>query len=397
MASEPSELIGRPARLGGLGDWIDVIRDRRLVLRRPRRSLSLTSAVVATVLLGVTPAVVVSGVLVARHAGATAVRGDLILMGAATAAALAAAAWVGIRFIAHPYRSAAAQVMAHASEDAVVPRRRGLRAEVRALAIAWEDVVAGARADREAAASATGLATRLERERAELAAQIETLADHQRLVAAPALHDDVIQRVTSISYRLARLRRAAVDEATRDELERVEADAQSAVERLRLLLSDLGPAVDQAPASRSLADELDRCLAGVSLFDAALSVTLDVQTADEPAGAVRDLLVRVVREALVNVQRHADASMVRVVVREVAGGFHARVRDDGRGCDPDLAMGVQAGPLGLYQLRTRVDAVGGWLRISSRPGEGTTLEAWLPPVPVPTEPSPTPTRLPAPV
>jgi signal transduction histidine kinase len=43
-----------------------------------------------------------------------------------------------------------------------------------------------------------------------------------------------------------------------------------------------------------------------------------------------------------------------------------------------VAAAVLPGHLGLVSMRERARAAGGWLNLSSTPGEGTTVEFWIP-------------------
>ena len=86
---------------------------------------------------------------------------------------------------------------------------------------------------------------------------------------------------------------------------------------------------------------------------------------------VENALALVVREAVTNVQRHADAGRADVVLRSEGDGVVLRVSDDGRG-------GALTPGNGLAGMRERVEALGGRLRVESKRGHGTVVEAWLP-------------------
>ncbi|HVL54596.1 MAG TPA: ATP-binding protein, partial [Vitreimonas sp.] len=62
------------------------------------------------------------------------------------------------------------------------------------------------------------------------------------------------------------------------------------------------------------------------------------------------------------------------IVRE-ADRVRLSVTDDGGGFEPES---VPRGHLGLIGMRQRVELVGGELRVESRPGQGTTIEATVP-------------------
>jgi DNA-binding NarL/FixJ family response regulator len=79
--------------------------------------------------------------------------------------------------------------------------------------------------------------------------------------------------------------------------------------------------------------------------------------------------LRIVREALANVRRHSEARHVRVAAGASKGKLWAEVSDDGRGFDPKEAP---AG-MGTKGMRERAHALGGELKIISKPGEGTKV------------------------
>jgi signal transduction histidine kinase len=79
-----------------------------------------------------------------------------------------------------------------------------------------------------------------------------------------------------------------------------------------------------------------------------------------------------VSEALANVAKHAQASVVQVRVAVRDGVLHVSIHDDGvGGADPSRGSG-------LIGLTDRVEALGGTISISSHPGEGTRITAELP-------------------
>jgi signal transduction histidine kinase len=86
-------------------------------------------------------------------------------------------------------------------------------------------------------------------------------------------------------------------------------------------------------------------------------------------------LLRIAQEALSNVRRHADATVVRVDVGSADGGVRLSVRDNGRGFDPAKITGRG---FGLTSMAERAALVGGRFTIESRPRDGTrvTVEVW---------------------
>jgi len=86
-------------------------------------------------------------------------------------------------------------------------------------------------------------------------------------------------------------------------------------------------------------------------------------------------LLRIAQEALNNVRRHADATVVRVRAAVVDGRLELLVGDNGRGFDP---AAVDDNAYGLASMRERTELIGGQLTIDSRPQDGTRIRVLVP-------------------
>ena len=81
-------------------------------------------------------------------------------------------------------------------------------------------------------------------------------------------------------------------------------------------------------------------------------------------------LLRILQEALNNVRKHADATVVRVLVNSDAETASLTVTDNGRGFEPG---GVPEGRYGLQSMRERAELIGGRLAVESHPQDGTRV------------------------
>ena len=223
------------------------------------------------------------------------------------------------------------------------------------------------------------------RKRRERALQ-ETLDRHRRLEAllvdaqeserkriAWDLHDDSIQVMTAVALRLRAFRRRVAEDpdfaAHLDELEEV---VREAIARLRGLLFELRPVVlDREGLGAALRQYLE------TLESEGIASSLETRLRSEPALETRVLLYRLAQEALMNVRKHSGAGRVEVQIEERGEGVALRVSDDGAGFSPEQQTG-RAGHLGLLAMRERAEVFGGWCRIQSVPGAGTTVDAWVP-------------------
>jgi signal transduction histidine kinase len=111
-----------------------------------------------------------------------------------------------------------------------------------------------------------------------------------------------------------------------------------------------------------------------------LPVERDINIDGRLADHVEVAAYYVVAEALTNAAKHARPTAMWVAADVVDGRLQLTVRDDGvGGADP-------ANGSGLTGLTDRVEALGGTITVHSPPGEGTTLQVWLP-LSAPAEPA----------
>ena len=197
--------------------------------------------------------------------------------------------------------------------------------------------------------------------------------EDERRRLARELHDGVGQNLTALKHQLA-LVAASLPPAQagqRDKLEAAIALCAATLEDTRELSRLLRPPIlddlGLEPALRSLARSLH---AG-----GGPEIELDFDPEALPAlnDDLRTLLFRVVQEALNNIVKHAQASQARVQLRRRGNELRLLVEDDGRGCDPMLAL--RSGGCGLGGMRERLRLYGGRFEIQSSVGTGTRLFA----------------------
>ena len=224
-----------------------------------------------------------------------------------------------------------------------------------------------------AASAATEVATAQSVERQRLRDSVAS-AERERTRWAHELHDETLQalagfRVT-IDAALANDDPDARALALRTLGERTDAE----IGKLRALIADLRPPALDAdglgPAIERLAQDVAR--------SGELAVDADVQLdGDSSAGRLapetETAIYRVVQEALTNVVKHANATRVAIEIAPRGDGVEVTVRDDGAGFDPDAPRDGY----GIAGMAERAELADGTLSVTSRPGAGTTVQAWL--------------------
>ncbi|UDY34199.1 GAF domain-containing sensor histidine kinase [Dermatobacter hominis] len=191
-------------------------------------------------------------------------------------------------------------------------------------------------------------------------------AQEERIRIARDLHDRLGQWLTYVSMELERI--VAEDEPVTADLFRLQSDVQSALDELRETLRQLRSGVtDQKPLAVVAQDVVNRF---AERADVATTLTV-VHPDDRVPVPVENELLRILQEALTNVDRHADADHVDVVWDVRGGEFELVIADDGRGFES--AKGVRDSAYGLVGMRERADVIGARLLIDSSPGAGTTV------------------------
>jgi PAS domain S-box-containing protein len=251
-----------------------------------------------------------------------------------------------------------------------------LNAEIRPLeADEWLVVITapGRTEDEQEATRAAALAHTNERQVRNLLANLIRGQEEERQRIATGIHDDTLQVVTAVALRVQQLRRRLSDPKDLEVLGRLDETVQLAINRLRHLIFDLRPPLLERGG---LADALRSYLEQMRT-DSGVRFTLHHELENPISDAVRALVYRIAHEALTNVRKHAQASHVTVAMSEEGGGLRVRIDDNGVGFDPHAANG-KAGHLGLRAIRERATLAGGWSRVISVPGAGSTVEFWVP-------------------
>jgi len=195
------------------------------------------------------------------------------------------------------------------------------------------------------------------------------LEDRERI--GRDLHDKVIQRLFATGMALQSTSRRCSDPDVAQRLAQSVDDLDETIREIRSTIFALGR-THGGPGSLR-ADILSLAGEATSKLGFEPRVTFDGPVDALVGDDIADHLLAVLREALINVAKHADAKHVSVVV-SASDELLLRVNDDGKGIDP----GQLGAGLGLTNLSSRASTLGGDLRVSIRPGGGTSLEWRVP-------------------
>jgi signal transduction histidine kinase len=217
-----------------------------------------------------------------------------------------------------------------------------------------------------------------ERERRHAIERLLRAEEQERRRLAAELHDDTVQVLTACLVALDRLGQT-VDAAEHERISTAVLATRrtlaAATDRTRRLMFELRPTSLQheglAGALRDLAEQAGE--------EAGLRTAISVPAERYPY-VVEEIAYRTVREAIVNVRKHARAKALEVIVRVEDGRLHGRVVDDGRGFDVAAAIerSRRQRRMGLDTMRERLELAGGSVDLRSAHGEGTVVSFDLP-------------------
>ena len=207
-------------------------------------------------------------------------------------------------------------------------------------------------------------------ERARHSAEVAVLEERRRL--AMQLHDTVGAMLFTIG---AGVRSLGDDLARQPDLRaRLETIERQAAEAAAVFRESLD-ALHAPPEAVALAVALRADSRG---FEERTGIPVRLLVLDDlpPLHASRSsALASAVREALLNVEKHARAGSVLVSVFASRDGVAVAVHDDGVGPPPE---GQDRGGLGLAAATERLERVGGHLTMGRNDDGGVTVQAWVP-------------------
>ena len=212
-----------------------------------------------------------------------------------------------------------------------------------------------------------------------LALEVNLAEQRERKRLAGELHDYLAQLLVLGCLKLGQIRRAGLPLKVDEIVKQTEEVLNQALDYSRTLMAELSPPVLQEHGLLAGLKWL-----GGQMHRHGLAVEVEVDASPSlplPEGCAM-LLFQSVRELLMNVLKHADTQKVRIRLQQGAHRLYLEVRDYGAGFDladvADNAPTVMSSKFGLFSIRERMAALGGWLDLQSAPGKGTTATLVLP-------------------
>lgn len=191
---------------------------------------------------------------------------------------------------------------------------------------------------------------------------------NERTRLAAELHDDTLQGLTAVAYRISEAQSSLCEskDETRDNLQIAAKMLKSCRTNLRRCLWDL----------RS--DVLDDPDFGHAIVRTIENVAGDAQVRVRFSGrrsllrdTVAHAILNILRELVANAVNHGHASEIKIAGECHQGALYVSVRDNGVGFDPENRPTQEDGHFGIDGIEGRLAHLGGSLSIKSSTGRGT--------------------------
>ncbi|MCK5145403.1 PAS domain S-box protein [bacterium] len=210
-----------------------------------------------------------------------------------------------------------------------------------------------------------------------LAAELSISEERERRRIASELHDSIAQILALLKIKLGALKRDTIDTEYQKQIIELQSLAESAISSTRSLMTEICPPIlyemGLEVAIGWLAEHFtDR-------FPLEIRVKDNIRPLDL-ADDLKVLLFQCVRELLMNVVKHADASHVIIQLQTEDAMLCVEVKDDGIGMPADEIDDehhANSG-FGLFNMRERLRYAGGSLEIICAYSQGCCIRLYAP-------------------
>lgn len=216
---------------------------------------------------------------------------------------------------------------------------------------------------------------RLEEQEKKMSTLTIQAQEEERKRVSRDLHDGVGQSLYSMLVSLKMIQKAVRDDNVREELHNLQQLASQSLEDVRKIAFQLRPSIlddlGLIPAIRSHIERYEKT------FN--IRVEFHVQGLKERLEPeIETALFRICQEALNNAAKYSKTPVVYVTIIKADDALQMEIRDEGKGFDIGRYEVSDRKSLGLYGMKERTELVNGTFTIDSRPGEGTSIEVYIP-------------------
>lgn len=210
-----------------------------------------------------------------------------------------------------------------------------------------------------------------------LTAELSLVEERERRLIATELHDQVGQTLILCKIKVSSLSLSLSDEKFDEIVEELKAHISQSIEEIRSLTFQLSPPLLYEVGFEAAVEWLCEEFEGKYGFHVEFSDDGRPKPLNEETSVA---LFQMVRELLINVAKHAEANSVKISVGTISNKIIVIIADDGVGfakSDGFWYWSKKSG-FGLFNIRQRIEHMGGEFVIESEIGNGTRVTLLLP-------------------
>ncbi|MDP8245308.1 MAG: sensor histidine kinase [Candidatus Hinthialibacter antarcticus] len=206
-----------------------------------------------------------------------------------------------------------------------------------------------------------------------MSSELTIAEERERRKIASFLHDTIGHTLALCKLKISRFKKNCSDDQV-DQIEEISSFTEQSIEDIHSIIFQISPPVlyelgfDRAV--KWLVDEYQE--------QYQISIQYNASNVIEPVPEDRKILLfQIIRELLVNIVKHAQASEVHLQVERKNGSVHIKVQDNGKGFRVEQIEEEFKG-YGLFSIRQRLQYIEGSLEIHSQINLGSTISVVAP-------------------
>lgn len=202
------------------------------------------------------------------------------------------------------------------------------------------------------------------------AKQLNDVLEEERSRIAREIHDEFGQQLSGLKMALSSLKRnPGVHSDVGPVLDTIVADVNMSIQSVRQIANELRPVLIDKLGLFAAIEWL------VNEFEKKTGITSQIHVDIEQPVINKTLeinIFRICQEALTNITKHAEASMVNIRIENKNKLLCIRITDNGKGIAPSTLHNRLS--MGLLNMKERANLIGAELNIDSSAGKGTIIE-----------------------
>lgn len=183
-----------------------------------------------------------------------------------------------------------------------------------------------------------------------------TLKERNRI--AREIHDNVGHMITRSILQVGAIGVINTDEKLKAPIADLKSTLDTAMDSMRKSVHDL---YDESV-------DLRQVLAKLKPTDSAFAFSLEYDCEDDVPREVKYAFIAIAKEAVNNAVKHSNGDEIRIIVREYPAFYQLEIMDNGTSADERKLSGETGDGIGIKNIKERVAAIGGTMRIKADDG-----------------------------